>query len=470
MAPNGNEHYETHEYAGDRATDVYRVMTHMPDEDRSSRVELQDSITDSQASELSSDIRMGDDRVIGDVPNWNGFTSQQLYDFATRDNSPTTADALGRGFNDGGNRLAEAANGLFEAVTALEGAWSGVAADSARAALAPLAKAAGQTGQTAQMMGVQMSRQSVAATEVRKLPPPQEFDQQQALQAAITGGPAALQADLRAQKEAADAVKREQITYLNAYTQAMSAVDAQTPSFVPPPTRRINPEAGGNASVSGNLASIPGTGGGGGYPGGGYPGGGGGGSTGGTSTGSPTGGYVGAAPAAGSGSAFGPDGELLNPGDVTIPGTLPGTSASGFNPGTLPTSTPGPTTGIGGTPSAPAAGAGGFGGAFGNFGGAAAGGAGLGAGTGAGSGSGTGAGPRGGMGGPGGAAPGGAGAVGAGGGRGGAGGMAPGGRRANGEDDDEHERPAYLIEGDPDSTFGNDQLVAPAVIGDDGES
>lgn len=33
------------------------------------------------------------------------------------------------------------------------------------------------------------------------------------------------------------------------------------------------------------------------------------------------------------------------------------------------------------------------------------------------------------------------------------------------EDDDEHERPAYLVEGDPESTFGSDQLTAPPVIG-----
>lgn len=46
-------------------------------------------------------------------------------------------------------------------------------------------------------------------------------------------------------------------------------------------------------------------------------------------------------------------------------------------------------------------------------------------------------------------------------------GGAPGGGRRNGEDDDEHQRPSYLVEGDPESTFGNDQLTAPAVIGGD---
>jgi len=64
----------------------------------------------------------------------------------------------------------------------------------------------------------------------------------------------------------------------------------------------------------------------------------------------------------------------------------------------------------------------------------------------------------GGMGGPG---------SGAGGGRGGAGGGAPRGKGEN-EEDKEHERPSYLVEGDPESTFGSDQLTAPPVIGSDG--
>ena len=39
--------------------------------------------------------------------------------------------------------------------------------------------------------------------------------------------------------------------------------------------------------------------------------------------------------------------------------------------------------------------------------------------------------------------------------------------KGKGEEDDEHERPSYLVEGDPESTFGNDQLTAPSVIGGD---
>jgi hypothetical protein len=388
---------------------------------------------------------MGDDRVLGDTPNWEGFTSEQLYDFATKNNEPPSADSLGRAFNDGGNSLADAANGLLDAVTRLDGAWSGVAADSARSALAPLAQAAGQAGQTAQMMGVQMSRQSLAAAEVRKLPPAKTFDRQRSMQAMLAGGPAAMQADLKAQKEAADAVKREQVSYLDAYTQAMSAIDAQTPSFVPP-KGRIQPGHGGDARITASPVAYASRHGRGEQP---------------TSTGAPSGGYTGVGPGAGAGLADNPDGSDL--GDFTLPGSLPGTSTAGFNPGgTAPVSAPSAPVGAPAPPAAPAAGAGGFGGAFGNFGGAVSGGAGAGSVPGASGQPGESA--RGGTGarGPVPAAVAGQGAAG----RGAAGMGGAGGRRQD-EEDDERDKPSFLLEGDPEGTFGNDQLAAPTVIGAD---
>jgi len=441
MAPNGNHHYDTQDYAGDRAAQTHRTMQHMPSEDRVDRADLQNSITGDQATQLAPEVRMGDDRALGDTPNWDAFDSSQLYDFATRNNSPSTADDLGRAFNTGGNSLADAANGLFDAVTRLDGAWSGVAADSARDALAPLARAAGQAGQTAQMMGVQMSRQSLAATEVRKLPPAQTFDQQQSLNAMLSGGPAAMQADLKAQKDAAEAVKREQISYLATYTKAMSAVDAQTPSFVPPPERRINPGSGGDAKISGSPVAF--SGGAGGFgPGG--------------SGGPSSGAFTGADPAAGGGVAGSPSGAG---GGSVLPGTATG-SAAFTTSGTAPVS--GSTAPLGGAPQTAGPGGGsGFGGAFGAFGpgagGAAAGAGGVGAGQPGEAARGGAVGPRGGV----------TGMTGQGAAGRGAGGVAaPGGRR-QGEDDDEHERPSFLIEGDPEGTFGSDQVAAPSVIGGD---
>ncbi|MFI7675179.1 hypothetical protein [Actinophytocola sp. NPDC049390] len=450
MAPNNEQqpHYDTHQYSGDQAADVRRVMNHMPDEDRSTTQEIQQSINENRTAELAPEVRMGDDRAIGDPPHWDGYSSTALHQAATVDNDPTTADNLGRAFNDGGNNLAEAANALYEAVNALDGAWSGVAADSAKAALSPLAQAAGVAGQTAQMMGVQMSQQSMAATEVRKLPPPKEFNSDQSLNAMLAGGPAAMQADMKAQKDAADAVKREQVSYLNAYTQALSAVDEQTPSFVPP-KERIGGGGGGGGGFSGGSVSIPGTNDPSLY------------SRGDTTTGAPTGPHTGGiAPGSGHGF-FDNDGSTDQSGYAPVPGGL-GTGTSGYNPGTPPPTSFGPGgPPVGGTPSAnvPGAGAGGFGAGFGSFGGGAGGAGGAAGGSGAGN-----ANPAG----PRGMTPSGMTAAG---GRGGAGGGMAGAPRGKGdrEEDQEHDRPAYLVEGDPESTFGSDQLTAPAVIGGDDE-
>jgi hypothetical protein len=61
MAPNNeqDQHYGTHQYAGDQAANTRRVMNHMPDEDRSTKQEIQQHINSSQAAELAPAVRMG---------------------------------------------------------------------------------------------------------------------------------------------------------------------------------------------------------------------------------------------------------------------------------------------------------------------------------------------------------------------------------------------------------------------------
>src|SRR5262245_39446270 len=223
-----HDHYDSQTYAGDSASQAQRGQQHLPPEDRSTRTELQADYAADQSKTLSAQgVRMGDDRAIGSTPNWDGMTSTQLHAAATQNNSPNTADNLGRAFNEGGNRLADAANRLMAAIGKLDAAWTGKAAESAKGALNPLADAAGQAGLAAQLMGAQMARQTAAASEVRKLPPPVEFDYQSELQTALANpNPVAGMADMKAKKDHADAVKREQVSYLNSYTQSMSAADA----------------------------------------------------------------------------------------------------------------------------------------------------------------------------------------------------------------------------------------------------
>jgi hypothetical protein len=44
--------------------------------------------------------------------------------------------------------------------------------------------------------------------------------------------------------------------------------------------------------------------------------------------------------------------------------------------------------------------------------------------------------------------------------------MMPRGAAGRGGEDSEHKRPDYLLNPDPDATFGPDQHVAPPVIGE----
>lgn len=46
----------------------------------------------------------------------------------------------------------------------------------------------------------------------------------------------------------------------------------------------------------------------------------------------------------------------------------------------------------------------------------------------------------------------------------GAGGMGAG-RGQRGKEDEEHKRPSFLVEADPDSIFGTDERTVPPVIG-----
>ncbi|SDD82873.1 hypothetical protein [Actinokineospora iranica] len=467
MAPNGGEHrYGTQEYAGDRAADVQRGQRNMPQEDRSTSHEIQHSIAASQAAKLAPEVRMGDDRVV-QPQNWASRTSTELFAAATQINNPTTADTLGRGFNESGNRLVEAANRLYEAVAKLEHAWQGAAADSARQALTPLAAQAGQAGVTAQYMGTAMARQATAAAAVKNLPQPVEFDASTELNKALANpNPIAGMADMAAKAEEAKAVKQEQVTYLENYTQAMTAVDSATPSFVPPETR------------------IEGGGGDGGFRGGGGvdyrngPGGGADLTPGGSGHTSPSG----LTPGGQGGHTPNTPHAPSIPGAQTPGGLSSGTNAAGYTPPSSTTHVPnysatganpnlsGQGGGFGGGPFA--GGRGGFGPGGGVGGAGGRGGAGLGARGGAGAFSAGDADGRGGRpGGPGltaaeeaararqgqGAGTGGRNASGM--------GAGAGGGRGQGDEDTEHQRPSYLIEPDPEDTFGTDQITAPPVIG-----
>lgn len=209
------------------------------------------------AQSSDDDFLYGDDLAITNPPNWHSQRSTELYNGATMNNDPATAQGASQDWIVQADQLKDVADDLYRSITELGAAWVGQGSGAAQGALARIATSGSQAGSAARVMGDRMSRQAEAAAEVKKMPPPQEFDPEQALQASLAGGPAAMVADLKAQRDAAQAVKEEQVRYFNAYTAAMTDVDRSTPSFGPE-SIGLKPDAGSGVAAAGSVGGVGG--------------------------------------------------------------------------------------------------------------------------------------------------------------------------------------------------------------------
>jgi hypothetical protein len=205
----------------------------------------------------SDGFDMGSDRAIANPPNWNSQDSQQLYDGAVNNNDPGTAEATGHAWSHHGSELKAASDHLYNAISELGNAWVGRGAAGAQGALVAIANSGSQASEAAHTMSDRLARQATAASEVKKMPKPKDYDPKQAMAAALAGGPAALVADQKAQADAANDVKAQQVAFFNAYTQAMSEVDGSTPSFGPE-SLGMKP-SGSHNSISFNSVSSVGS-------------------------------------------------------------------------------------------------------------------------------------------------------------------------------------------------------------------
>ncbi|MDS0133677.1 MULTISPECIES: hypothetical protein [unclassified Amycolatopsis] len=211
---------------------------------------------------------MGSDRAIANPPNWNAQESQQLYAGAVNNNDPGTAEATGHVWAHHGSELKQASDHLYNAISELGNAWVGRGAAGAQGALVAIANSGSQASDAAHTMSDRLAKQAAAAAEVKKMPAPKDYDPKQAMAAALAGGPAALIADQKAQADAANDVKAQQVAFFNAYTQAMKEVDNSTPSFGPE-SLGMKPTASHNSlsfnsvnsvGSTGSVGSLPGAG------------------------------------------------------------------------------------------------------------------------------------------------------------------------------------------------------------------
>jgi hypothetical protein len=397
----------------------------------------------------------------------------------TDDGEPGTANSIGDMYKDFATSLTEAAENLMVAVFGSEAGWTGQAANAMRERLKTVADWSQQTGDSFKAASGAFNTQGQAVGDAKNaMPEVVDYDPGQMIKNAATSGSiiqmATLPVEMYQQRQAQQQAHEKAIQVVAQRDADLAAAAASIPPFEPPP--KIGDE-GGTKEPPPNPGMPGGAPGRAGAPGGGSRGGigGAGGSSGGGGFG---GGFLGASgPGFGQNDPNNPNGDDQNSGgtppNVNLP-SLPigsGTGTSGFSPNSPTNFGPGPGgpgLGGGGIPGGPAAagGGGGFGGAFGGGfgpGGAPRPGGGFGP-----LGGGSAAGANAGMG-PGGPGAGGLGAgrggPGAAGGRG-AGGMGGmGGGKGEGGEDAEHQRPSYLVEPDPDATFGTDQMTAPPVIG-----
>jgi hypothetical protein len=378
-----------------------------------------------------------------------------------------------------GNGMVEHQNVIVNAIGTSESEWRGTSGDKARQFMADVANYIGKAGQSAQLAGKQESLHSQALSNASSsMPEPIPFNVDKANAdlksttdpfsyiAKYTSYMVTYQRSQAAHQEAADVVTAYDTSLSGASTmpafdkppQMAGATPPNPPGGVDEPGGSGGKEPGsggtGGGSITGGggtggAGTGGGTGGGSGIGGGGgtrIPGGGGGGSGGGAGGGGGIGGGSGSGgrPGIGTpGQGFDPSlGGGPNPGGGGFNNNNPNFSGGGPMPlGPMGGGFGGDETRRGG-----GGGGGGAGGGRGGF-GPGAGVGGLAAEQAAMGRTGTAAG----LGGRGAA------------GMGGMGGMGAG--RGQGGEDEEHERPSYLVEPDPDSTFGTDEMTAPPVIG-----
>lgn len=440
-----------------------------------------DKVATSQVATLTSgDVEYVEGLQPSDA-HYPGEDHSALKQYVSTNLDSNQVGEVSRAYHELHTAFQDFAQQLKDAVSKSQHEWEGDAADQAHGYFSSLSTWADSNSQNAQLASEVMYQQSEAATTAKNSMPeevPFDWDTEFKKWASNPLGMAdnidsTIETYQRSQEAHAEAAR-----VMTQYDNDLFTAASKQPVFAEPPKFGAGGADGVRMPSAGTPIGIPGGDAGtsaSGYTGGSIPG---------SGTGSVGGGSF-SAPGGSGGSSGGggytPAPAPLPSGRNTGAGMPPNTRPSGYRPPTARPRVPsggGSNTGFGGMGAMPVGGmaVGGMGGGGsdyssklgrGSVGGFGPGGSGAAGGPGAGPGAASGA-ARPGMGGMPGAAPGAAAAAGgAGRGAGGMGAMGAGaGRGGQGGDDAEHQRPTYLVEGDPDEVFGTDERTAPPVIGE----
>ncbi|WP_340685874.1 hypothetical protein LCL61_05740 [Amycolatopsis coloradensis] len=402
--------------------------------------------------------------------DYQGYDHEKLEQFVNSNLNVEQVSDVSTAYHEIHKAFDTFAKTMDQAVTASQGTWEGDAAGNAQGYFKSLSKWSETNSQNAKLASETIYDQGTAASTVKNtMPKPIPFSWKEEVGGWMTSNPFNLgeniDKSIQKQKDSQEA-HTQAASAMHSYDKALYDAASKQPAFAEPPKFG---EGGGEGTGKPGIYKLPP-----GskmpwdeQPGGGNtyipPGSGGGGSGGG----------------GGGGGGYGSP-NLPGPGSSTGSGSIPsGTTPSGFQNGPAPITAPGPNNNtampVSPMPMAPMMGGGMGDSDYNSRTGRGGGGSGFGPGSGAGgstpgSGSASGAARPGGIGAAEAAAGRGMGGLGGGaagrGGPGMGGGMGGRGQHADGDEDTEHQRPTYLVEGDPDEVFGTDMRTAPPVIGE----
>ncbi len=406
--------------------------------------------------------------------DYQGYDHEKLEQFVKSDLNVEQVTEVSTAYHDLHKAFNTFSTTMDKAVTASQGTWEGDAAGNAQGYFKSLSKWSETNSQNAKLASETIYDQGTAASHVKNvMPTPIPFNWKDEVGGWMTSNPFNLgdniDKSIQKQKDSQDA-HTEAASAMHAYDKSLYEAASKQPAFAEPPKFGVG---GGDSETPGDnhlRYDVP--------PGSNQPG-----------PGNPGNTYIppgnnggGGGGGGGGGSVIPPgSGNLPGPGSSTGSGSIPsGTTPSGLQGGPAPITTPGPNSNMNSMPMSPMPMAPMMGGGMGDSeyngrnsrgGGGSGFGPGSGAGSTPGSGSASGAARPGGVGAAEAAAGRGMGGLGGGaaGGRGGpgmGGGMGGRGQQADGDEDTEHQRPTYLVEGDPDEVFGTDMRTAPPVIGE----
>lgn len=415
-----------------------------------------DQFTAEQHDRLTHGLAMRGGPQVGDT-NYLSIPHDRLHEMVNNDIDPATVDEAGSAWNEIGVTFGRIGDRLTTASAQIEHSWSGSAAEGARCFNAGVAGWSGSTARGALLSSNNMATQSDAAGTVKSaVPPPMQYSMwDEVTDLLSTPDPVSGANTVRAKLQQQQELHRQAADAVATYDRTLGSSSSTMPAFETPPAFGPNPHdqtgapGGGNEPPPGRRTQV--------VPVGGPP----------PSSESPPPGGPDSGPPLEKNSAPN-DPRVDQPGSTGTDPSWSGRGSSGH--GRLA----GTDIGVDGP------------GGLGSAGGRGLGDPGLGAAPVGGWGGGPGGGGRGHFGGPGvvrgvdGRVPGpgagapaaeqaalGRGAAGAAGARGSAGvGAMPVGAGGSGRggEDEEHERPSYLLEENPNEVFGTDEAISPPVI------